>query len=200
VQAPKSKTNPRHAVPLTPPGNHIPALFHQPSRLGHPRHCAALCGEASVSSTTLCYPLSYSPHVAPSKEDGGALEKGTDAYVAPAQDGAAIPATTPPSRALQHHPQRCGSTGRQGATTPAVVQPPTFRQPDHRNDACTTTREEAPTPPPSKPLLDGYKARHDALPEARLARTAVYSTALYTIPPHVAETVQHDCKLHPLGL
>jgi hypothetical protein len=35
---------------------------------------------------TLCCPLSYSPRAAPSKEDDGTLEKGTDAYLAPAQD------------------------------------------------------------------------------------------------------------------
>jgi hypothetical protein len=29
-RAPGSRTNPRHAGPLTPPGNHIPALFHRP--------------------------------------------------------------------------------------------------------------------------------------------------------------------------
>jgi hypothetical protein len=103
------------------------------------------------------------------------------------------------SRALQHHPRRCGSTGRQDVATPAVVRPPAFHQPDPRADARTTTRREAPTPPPSKPLLDGYRARHDALSEARFARTAVYSTASYTIPPHVAETMRHDCKLPPLA-
>jgi hypothetical protein len=37
---------------------------------------------------TLCYPLSYDPRTAPSKEDGGALEKGTHACLSPAQDDA----------------------------------------------------------------------------------------------------------------
>jgi hypothetical protein len=55
-------------------------------------------------------------------------------------------------------------------------------------------------PLPSKPLLDGYRTRSDALPEARFARTAIHSVALYTIPPHVTRTVWHDCKLPPLGL
>jgi hypothetical protein len=55
----------------------------------------------------------------------------------------------------------------------------------------------SPTPPPSKPLLDGYRARHDVSPEARFSRTAIYSTALYAIPPHVDKTVQHACKLPP---
>jgi hypothetical protein len=36
---PGSKANPRHAGPLTPPGNRIPALFRQPSPCYHPRHC-----------------------------------------------------------------------------------------------------------------------------------------------------------------
>jgi hypothetical protein len=54
-------------------------MFRQPSRLGHPRHRTALCGKADVSSETLCHPLSYDRRVAPSEEDGGTIEKGTDA-------------------------------------------------------------------------------------------------------------------------
>jgi hypothetical protein len=57
---------------------------------------------------------------------------------------------------------------------------------------------ETPTPPPSKPLLGGHRARHDAPTEARFARTAVHSVVLCTIPPHVARTVRHTCKLPPL--
>jgi hypothetical protein len=45
-----------------------------------------MCGKASVSFVTLCHPLSYGRHAAPSKEDGGTLEKGTDACSALAQD------------------------------------------------------------------------------------------------------------------
>jgi hypothetical protein len=86
------------------------------------------------------------------------------------------------------------------ATTPAALRPPAFCQPDPRDDARTTTREEAPTPPPSKPLLDGYRERHDALPETRFARTAINSITLHTIPLHVIRTVRHDCKPPPLGL
>jgi hypothetical protein len=40
----------------------------------------------------------------------------------------------------------------------------------------------------------------DAPPEARFARTAVYSTTLCTILLHVIRTVRHDCKPPPLGL
>jgi hypothetical protein len=55
-------------------------------------------------------------------------------------------------------------------------------------------------PLPSKSLLDDYGTRCDALSEVRFARTAVLSVALYTIPPHVARTVWHDCKLPLLVL
>jgi hypothetical protein len=37
---------------------------------------------------TLCYPLSYDPHAAPSKEDDGALERGANAHLALTQDDA----------------------------------------------------------------------------------------------------------------
>jgi hypothetical protein len=39
---------------LGTPGNHVPALFHQLPGGGHPRRCVALCGEAGVTSVTLC--------------------------------------------------------------------------------------------------------------------------------------------------
>jgi hypothetical protein len=39
---------------LGTPGNRVPALFHQLPGGGHPRRCVALCGEAGVSSVTLC--------------------------------------------------------------------------------------------------------------------------------------------------
>jgi hypothetical protein len=108
---------------------------------------------------------------------------------------AAIPATATPSRVLQHHPRRCGSTGRQDAATPAVVRLTASRQLHPRVSVQMTTKREVPTPPPSKPLLDRYRARHDALPEARFARTAIYSTTLCTIPLHIIITVWHSCKL-----
>jgi hypothetical protein len=52
-------------------------------------------------------------------------------------------------------------------------------------------------PPPSKPLLDVHRTRHDAPPEARFARSAAYSATLYTIPLRVDEIVWHACKLQP---
>jgi hypothetical protein len=39
---------------LGTPENRVPALFHQLPGGGHPRRCVALCGEAGVSSVTLC--------------------------------------------------------------------------------------------------------------------------------------------------
>jgi hypothetical protein len=64
-QAPESKANPRHDGPLTPPGNHTPTLFRQPSLRGHPCHCTGLCSKASVYSVTLCHPLPYGLRTAP---------------------------------------------------------------------------------------------------------------------------------------
>jgi hypothetical protein len=57
------------------------------------------------------------------------------------------------------------------------------------------TERKTPTPPPSKPLLHGYRALYDVPPKARFARTAVNSTALYAIPLHVSRIVRHTCKL-----
>jgi hypothetical protein len=81
-----------------------------------------------------------------------------------------------------------------------LTHPTASRRLHPRVSVRTTTREGAPTPPPSKPFLDGYRARHDALPEAGFARTAVCSMVLYTIPQHVVKIVRHGCKPPPLGL
>jgi hypothetical protein len=80
---------------------------------------------------------------------------------------------------------------------PTAVSRTTSRQRHPRISTWADTERATPTPPPSKPLLDGYRACHDGPPEARFARTAVYSTALCAIPPHVARTVRHACKLPP---
>jgi hypothetical protein len=58
-------------------------------------------------------------------------------------------------------------------------------------------KQETTTPPPSKSLLDAYRTHHDALPEARFVRTAVYSATLYTMLLHVGEIVRHARKLPP---
>jgi hypothetical protein len=93
---------------------------------------------------------------------------------------AAIPGTAAPSLALW-------GVGRRNAATPATVRPPAFCQPNPRADVRTTTKQEDPMPPPSKSLLDKHRIRRGAPPEARFTRTVTYSTALYTMPPHVAQ-------------
>jgi hypothetical protein len=102
-----------------------------------------------------------------------------------------------PSRALQRHPRHCGVTGGQDAATLAAVRPTSPRQVHPRANVRTTTRRGISTPPPSKPLLGGYRAHHDASSESRFARTVVHSVALSDMPSHVARTVRHACKLPP---
>jgi hypothetical protein len=160
---------------------------------------------------TLCYPLSYGPGAAPSKEDGGTLKVGggrlfharqgqhRDVGLVRRVSSLTIDPVrpTPP---LQRHPRHCGSTGRQDAATLATVRLTASRQLHPRVSVRTTTKREISTPPPLKPPLDGHRARHDTPPEARFARTAVYSMILCAIPPHVVSTARHACKLPPLGL
>jgi hypothetical protein len=173
---------------------------------------------ASNNPVTLCHPLPYGRRAAPSKKDGGALEGKTNDYAAPTQGqrrdvGPAGPVTSvaigpvrpsppspTPSRALHHHPQHCGGTGRQDAATLAAVRPVASRQPHPRVHVRATTKQAIPTTPPSKPLLDGYRARHDAPPDARFARTAVYSTTLYTMPLHVDKQCDTLLNCRLLGL
>ena len=64
-RAPGSKANPRHAGPLTQPGNQIPALFDQPALCSHPRRCAGAVRQGRCHSVTLCRLLPYLLHVAP---------------------------------------------------------------------------------------------------------------------------------------
>jgi hypothetical protein len=109
-----------------------------------------------------------------------------------------------PSPPSQHHPGHCitisNTVGGRGNKTPPrqllCAQRPLISRTLEAN-VRTTTKREASMPPHSKPFLDSYSALHDVPPEARFARTAFYSTALYGIPPHVAKTVRHDCQLLP---
>jgi hypothetical protein len=173
---------------------------------------------ASNNPVTLCHPLPYGRRAAPSKKDGGALEGKTNDYVAPTQGqrrdiGPAGPVTSvaigpvrpsppspTPSRALHHHPQHCGGTGRQDAATLSAVHPVASRQPHPRVHVRATTKQAIPTTSPSKPLLDGYRARHDAPPDARFAKTAVYSTTLCTMPLHVDKQCDTLLNRRLLGL
>jgi hypothetical protein len=173
---------------------------------------------ASNNPVALCHPLPHGQRAAPLKKDGGALEGKTNDYAAPAQGqrrdvGSAGPVTSvaigpvrpsPPSptppRAPHHHPQHCGGTGRQDTATPAAVRPVASRQPHPRVHVRATTKLAIPTTPPSKPLLDGFRARHDAPLDARFARTTVYSTTLYTMPLHVDKQCGTLVNCRLLGL
>jgi hypothetical protein len=163
---------------------------------------------------TLYHLLPYGRRTAPSKKDGGTLEGKTYDYSTPARDDTVTSGQwerSPPSpSALCDHP-------RHRDAIPATASPyPTLWKhavKGHRHAShCASygLMSTAPSSPhadspqtsnlyatPSKPLLDTHKTRHDALPEAGFARTAVYSTALYAMPPHVARIVLHACKLLP---
>jgi hypothetical protein len=102
-----------------------------------------------------------------------------------------------PSQPLQRHPRRCGNTRQEDIATPTTVPRTASRQRHPRISMRAATERASPTSPPSKSLLDGYRPCHDVPPEARFARTTVYSTALYSMPPHVDKTVRHACKLPP---
>jgi hypothetical protein len=178
----------------------------------------ALCSKASVSSVTLCYPLFVRPmrrtleggRRNPQKGDGRLLRArpGQCRDIRPVRRISSVTiGPVRPSPLPRRHPGHCsaisnvvGVWGRQDAATPATMHLTASRRLHPRVSDRTTTKREAPTPPPSKPLLDEYRARHDAPLEARFARTAIYSTALFAMPSHVCKTVWHTCKLPPLGL
>jgi hypothetical protein len=177
-------------------------IISRPCSTDSPRAGAVRQGRCQIRDT-VPPTLVRSPRRTPRDRTAETLERGTDAYPALGQDDAvtsgqrgvcspspppcvAIPAAVPPSRALQHHPWHCGTTGRRDIATPATVRLPALCQHDPRADVRTTTKREAPTPLPSKPLLDRHRTRRDAPPEARFARTVTHSTVLYTILPHVA--------------
>jgi hypothetical protein len=174
------------------PGEAIPATMRRCAlRLGStPRHCA-------THSCTAGTPHPRKRMEEPSKGDGRLFR----ARTGPCRDVGRVPTVTispvRPPRALHRHPRHCGSARRRDITTPAVVPRTASRQRHPRISTRAATEWATPTSPPSKPLLAGYRTRHDVLPEARFARTAVYSTALYVIPPHIDKTVRHACKLPP---
>jgi hypothetical protein len=136
-------------------------------RLGStPRHCA-------THSHTAGTPRPRKETAEPSKGDGRLFR----ARTGPCRDVGHAPAVTishvQPSQPLQRHPRCCGNTRRQDIATPTVVPRMASRQLHPRISTWADTERATPTPPPSKPLLDGYRARHDVPQEARFARTAV---------------------------
>jgi hypothetical protein len=64
TRTPGSKVNPRHAGPLTPLGNRIPALFRQPSPCGHPWHCRGTVreGQCQLRDTVPPTPVQSACH------------------------------------------------------------------------------------------------------------------------------------------
>jgi hypothetical protein len=80
---------------------------------------------------------------------------------------------------------------------PATLPRRASRQRRSRVLTRTTIEQVTPTLPPSKPLLGTHRTRHDTPPDARFARTTVYSMTLYTMSLHVDEIVRHACKLSP---
>jgi hypothetical protein len=117
---------------------------------------------------------------------------------------AAIPAS---AASLQRHSGHCSdipdavkdAQGRDVAKPTTVLRTASCQR-HPRDSARAAAGRATSTPPPSKPLLYGHRTRHDASPEAGFARTAIYSMALYTMPPHVGEIVRYDCKLCLLSL
>jgi hypothetical protein len=174
------------------PGEAIPATMrHCAVRPGStPRHCA-------THSRTTGMPHHRKRMAEPSKGDGRLSRTRTG----PCRDVGRTPDVTispvRPSQPLQCHSRCCGNTQRWDIATPTAVPRAASRQWHPQISTRAATERATPTPLPSKSFLDGYRARHDIPPEARFARTAVYSTTLDTMPPHVDKTVRHTCKLPP---
>jgi hypothetical protein len=206
----KSKGNPCHYAP----GNHAPTLLCQLPWRGHPRHCATLCGVVSNRPATLYHPPPYGRRTTPSKKDGETLERMTHNYSAPARDDAMTSGQwerSPPSpSALCNHPRHRNAILATASPYPTLWQHAATGHRHANHCALYGLMSTAPSNPhadsprtsnlyatPSKPLLDAHRTCHDAPPEARFARTTIYSAMLCAIPPHVARTVWHACKLPP---
>jgi hypothetical protein len=176
-----------------------------------------LCGKANVNSLTLRHPLPYGRCAAPSKGGGGTLEKGTDVCPAPTQDSAVTSdqrSVSPPSPpVLCGHPRRCATILGTAAPSATLWEPGLTRRRHARYCAPYGLPSAAPssqhtngdqTGSPHTATLEAAPGQEHDSPRrpagTRFARTAINSTALHTILPHVIRTVRHDCKLPPLGL
>jgi hypothetical protein len=207
---PGSKANPCHDAPR----NHTPALLRQLPRRDHPHRCATWPAttpwHCATHSRTADVPHPRKRTTEPSKgrrmttprPPGTTLrhQASGGGHLRRHQPHATIPAIATPSRPLHHHPRRCGSVRRQYTATLATVPRTASCQWHHRVLMRTAIKQATSTLPPLKPLLDAHMTRNDALTEARFAGTAVYSTALYAIPPHIDRTVWHDVNCVLLGL
>jgi hypothetical protein len=118
--------------------------------------------------------------------------------------------SSPSLSALCGHPRHCSTTPGTATTSLTLLKRtgtgrrhahhctsygPRQRHP--RAGPRTAAGQPNSAPPPSKPVLETHRTRRDATPEARFARTTVYSMALHAMPLHVGKIVWHACKLLP---
>jgi hypothetical protein len=91
-----------------------------------------------------------------------------------------------PTRALQHHPQCCGSPGRLDITIPTTGHPLAFRQLHPRTSVRTATKAGGA----NATTLEAAHGQARDSPRrplgARFVRMTINSMALYAIPPYVA--------------
>jgi hypothetical protein len=147
-----------------------------------PRHCAA-------HSCTTDTPR-------PGRGAGGTLEPLSGDYAGSNHDVRPAGAPSPSLSTLCGHPRPCCatphtaptllSTRGRDAATPATVPRTDHGQRLPRARSQAETGRSTTTPLPSKPLFE-HKTRHDAATGARFVRTAVNSTALHAISPHVGK-------------
>jgi hypothetical protein len=154
-----------------------------PTRVVRPS--PALCGKASVNSTTLRRPLPYRLHVAPLETGRWNPQKAYDRLlrtrlgrrrdVRPARR---VPSVTSgplrPSRALQCHPRHCGSPGRQTPPHPPL---------------CILRPSVSPT------LEQAYRRKPNEKLPRHHRRSRSWITGLATTPAR-SEILQDDHQLH----
>jgi hypothetical protein len=112
--------------------------------------------------------------------------------------------SSPSLSTLCDRPRHCSSTSdtvatsrrrwdmrRQDVATTTTV-PRTGPRRRHPRQPTTAASQPTSIPPPSKPLLYRHSTHHDASTGAGFARTAVSSTALLAIPPHIGK----QCGMH----
>jgi hypothetical protein len=151
-----------------------------------PQHCATYPCTANTPS--------------PRRGAGGTLECLFRDYAGPCRDvkpaGVVFLVVVNPVRPflpLPHHAEHCDDipmllectgTRRRHDCHCAVYGPPLTTP---SNQPTAAAGRPTTTPPPSKPLLYGYKIPHDASTGAGFARTAVSSVALLSTPSHIGE-------------
>jgi hypothetical protein len=126
----------------------------------------------------------------------GTLELLPRDYAGSNHDARPAAAPSPSLSTPRGHSCYCCATPRTATTSPTLlsargrnaVTPATAPRTDHCRwllRARSKPLRSTTTPLPSKPLLFGHRARHDAATGTRFARTAINSTALCAIPQHV---------------